>query len=160
MPTLYPQAEVSFSKNNFARRNFFPANQTSPWLERESGLEFDYIGGVGRELWNGVAMEFWPEFLASSWGREFVAGGLGGMAGVISGHPLDTLRIRLQQPASSIDRRPVSAVGLLRSIVASEGPTALYRGMAAPLASVTFQVRRSFQFLPSTIFSLSDRKRN
>ncbi|KAG1335106.1 mitochondrial arginine transporter BAC2 [Cocos nucifera] len=90
-------------------------------------------------------MEFWPEFLASSWGREFVAGGLGGMAGVISGHPLDTLRIRLQQPASSIDRRPVSAVGLLRSIVASEGPTALYRGMAAPLASVTFQNAMVFQ---------------
>ncbi|KAH7547289.1 hypothetical protein FEM48_Zijuj01G0293900 [Ziziphus jujuba var. spinosa] len=41
-------------------------------------------------------MDFWPEFLASSWGREFVAGGFGGIAGIISGYPLDTLRIRQQ----------------------------------------------------------------
>lgn len=85
-------------------------------------------------------MEFWPEFLASSWGREFVAGGLGGMAGVISGFPLDTLRIRLQQPHAGGDGGKVSATRLLRNIVASEGPSALYRGMTAPLASVAFQV--------------------
>lgn len=95
-------------------------------------------------------MEFWPEFLASSWGREFVAGGVGGMAGVLAGHPLDTLRIRLQQPspdpARAISAGPgqkgsaTSAIGLLRGILRSEGPSALYRGMGAPLASITFQV--------------------
>ncbi|CAA7402717.1 unnamed protein product [Spirodela intermedia] len=90
-------------------------------------------------------MEFWPEFLASSWGREFVAGGLGGMAGVISGHPLDTLRIRLQQPHAGGDGGKVSATRLLRNIVASEGPSALYRGMTAPLASVAFQNAVVFQ---------------
>ncbi|CAL9184627.1 unnamed protein product [Musa hybrid cultivar] len=100
-------------------------------------------------------MEFWPEFMASSWGREFVAGGIGGMAGVVSGHPLDTLRISLQQPpapspaaaaaATATARRPVSAVGLLRSILATEGPAALYRGMGAPLASVAFQNAMVFQ---------------
>lgn len=85
-------------------------------------------------------MEFWPEFLASSWGREFVAGGFGGMAGVISGHPLDTLRIRLQQPSNN-----TSAFRLLRNIIKSEGPSALYRGMGTPLASVTFQNAMVFQ---------------
>lgn len=80
-------------------------------------------------------MEFWPEFLASSWGREFIAGGFGGMAGVISGYPLDTLRIRLQQPSNNI-----SAFKLLSNIVKSEGLSSLYRGMGTPLASVTFQV--------------------
>ena len=80
-------------------------------------------------------MDFWPEFLASSWGREFVAGGFGGMAGVVSGYPLDTLRIHQQQSAGS-----GSAGSILRSVVAAEGLGALYRGMAAPLASVTFQV--------------------
>jgi solute carrier family 25 carnitine/acylcarnitine transporter 20/29 len=79
-------------------------------------------------------MDFWPEFLASSWGREFVAGGFGGIAGIISGYPLDTLRIRLQQPNSG------SAFSILRRVMAGEGPAALYRGMGAPLASVTFQV--------------------
>ncbi|KAF9622153.1 hypothetical protein IFM89_030011 [Coptis chinensis] len=85
-------------------------------------------------------MDFWPEFLANSWGREFVAGGFGGMAGVISGYPLDTLRIRLQQPTNTR-----SASSLLRSIISSEGPLSLYRGMTAPLASVTFQNAMVFQ---------------
>lgn len=84
-------------------------------------------------------MDFWPEFLASSWGREFVAGGFGGIAGIISGYPLDTLRIRLQQPNSG------SAFSILRRVMAGEGPAALYRGMGAPLASVTFQNAMVFQ---------------
>nr|ACG46400.1 mitochondrial carnitine/acylcarnitine carrier-like protein [Zea mays] len=95
------------------------------------------------------SMEFWPEFLASSGGREFVAGGVGGMAGVLAGHPLDTLRIRLQQPpaAGAPRRRDAhpSAPRLLRGILRAEGPCALYRGMAAPLASVAFQNAMVFQ---------------
>lgn len=80
-------------------------------------------------------MDFWPEFLATSWGREFVAGGFGGIAGIISGYPLDTLRIRQQQSSKA-----GSAISILRNVMVTEGPSALYRGMAAPLASVTFQV--------------------
>ena len=79
-------------------------------------------------------MDFWPEFLANSWGREFVAGGFGGIAGIISGYPLDTLRIRQQHSKTG------SAYTILRNVVSAEGPSALYKGMAAPLASVTFQV--------------------
>ncbi|KAG0465393.1 hypothetical protein HPP92_019557 [Vanilla planifolia] len=98
--------------------------------------------------WNADAeMEFWPEFLASSWGKEFVAGGLGGMAGVVAGHPFDTLRIHLQQPSSPSSPgsgRP-SATALFRSILRTEGPAALYRGMAAPFASVAFQNAMAFQ---------------
>ncbi|XP_062089350.1 mitochondrial arginine transporter BAC2 [Humulus lupulus] len=85
-------------------------------------------------------MDFWPEFLASSWGREFVAGGFGGIAGIISGYPLDTLRIRQQQHLHT-----GSAFSILRNVVSTEGPGALYRGMAAPLASVTFQNAMVFQ---------------
>lgn len=83
-------------------------------------------------------MDFWLEFVASSWGRStgypLVAGGFGGMAGIISGYPLDTLRIRQQQSITG------SAFSILRNVVGKEGPAALYRGMGAPLASVTFQV--------------------
>ncbi|GMY34200.1 mitochondrial arginine transporter BAC2-like [Fagus crenata] len=85
-------------------------------------------------------MDFWPEFLANSWGREFVAGGFGGIAGIISGYPLDTLRVRQQQSSKA-----GSAVSILRNVMATEGPSALYRGMAAPLASVTFQNAMVFQ---------------
>ena len=80
-------------------------------------------------------MDFWPEFLASRWGKEFVGGGIGGVAGVVSGYPLDTLRIRQQHSTSG------SALSVLRNIVSNGGPTALFRGMGAPLASVTFQVQ-------------------
>ncbi|KAK4754306.1 hypothetical protein SAY87_002410 [Trapa incisa] len=86
-------------------------------------------------------MEFWPEFLANSWGREFVAGGFGGVAGIVSGYPLDTLRIRQQNSGSGSG----SAINILRGIVRSEGPAALYRGMGAPLAAVTFQNAMVFQ---------------
>lgn len=86
-------------------------------------------------------MDFWPEFLASSWGKEFVAGGFGGIAGIVSGYPLDTIRVRQQSCAS-----PASAFNILRRVAATEGPLALYRGMAAPLASVTFQVNFFFLF--------------
>ena len=79
-------------------------------------------------------MDFWPEFLASSWGKEFVAGGFGGSAGIIAGYPLDSIRVRQQSSQTG------SAFSILKNVVAKEGPLALYRGMAAPLASVTFQV--------------------
>lgn len=84
-------------------------------------------------------MDFWPEFLASSWGKEFVAGGFGGTAGIVAGYPLDTVRVRQQHSGCG------SAFGVLRNVAASEGPLALYRGMAAPLASVTFQNAMVFQ---------------
>ncbi|KAJ8643159.1 hypothetical protein MRB53_004907 [Persea americana] len=89
-------------------------------------------------------MEFWPEFLASSWGREFVArGGFGVVAGVISGHPLDTIRICLQQPSNN-----TSAFRLLCNMIKSEGPSSLFKGMGTPLASITFQAK-------ITIFSVT-----
>ncbi|CAO2205104.1 unnamed protein product [Urochloa humidicola] len=109
------------------------------------------------------AMEFWPEFVATTGGREFVAGGVGGMAGVLAGHPLDTLRIRLQQPPPPVSpgivdaprrRRPPSAARLLRGILRAEGPAALYRGMAAPLASVAFQNAMVFQIYATLSRSL------
>ncbi|KAL4583899.1 hypothetical protein LXL04_008484 [Taraxacum kok-saghyz] len=84
-------------------------------------------------------MDFWPEFLASSWGKEFVAGGFGGTAGIMAGYPLDSIRVRQQSSGSG------SALRILRHVASTEGPLALYRGMAAPLASVTFQNAMVFQ---------------
>lgn len=89
-------------------------------------------------------MDFWPEFLATSWGREFVAGGFGGIAGIVSGYPLDTIRIHQQSCHNSTS---LSAFKILKSVVKNDGPSALYRGMGAPLASVTFQVETPFLFL-------------
>lgn len=84
-------------------------------------------------------MDLWRDFVASNCGREFVAGGVGGTAGVLAGYPLDTLRIRQQHSGGG------SALAILRRAVAKEGPCSLYRGMVAPLASVTFQNAIAFQ---------------
>lgn len=92
-------------------------------------------------------MEFWPEFLASTTGTEFLAGGMGGMAGVMAGHPLDTVRIRLQQPRLVASATPTTATGLIKHIVSTEGAMALFKGMATPLATIAFQVRRSLSIL-------------
>lgn len=92
-----------------------------------------------------VPMEFWPEFLASTTGTEFLAGGLGGMAGVIAGHPLDTVRIRLQQPRLVASAAPTTATGLIKHIVSTEGTMALFKGMATPLATIAFQNAVAFQ---------------
>lgn len=90
-----------------------------------------------------IPMEFWPEFLANTTGTEFLAGGMGGMAGVIAGHPLDTVRIRLQQPRLMGSMTPTTATGLIKHIVSTEGAMALFKGMATPLATIAFQVRKS-----------------
>lgn len=86
-----------------------------------------------------INMDFWPEFLATSGGREFVAGGFGGIAGVVAGYPLDTIRIRQQSSNSG------SAISIFRRIISTDGPSALFRGMGAPLASVTVQNAVVFQ---------------
>ncbi|KAL5975883.1 hypothetical protein ACLOJK_020211 [Asimina triloba] len=88
--------------------------------------------------------EFWPSLdllLSSSFGREFVAGGIGGVAGVISGQPFDTLRIHLQKPSNTT----TSSFQLLRFFLACRGPSAFYKGMAAPTASIAFQNAIVFQ---------------
>lgn len=68
------------------------------------------------------------------------AGGAAGAAGVVAGQPLDTVRIRLQQPGHGFS----GALACLRATVAKEGPRALFRGLTYPLASVSFQVRATF----------------
>ncbi|KAL4859060.1 Mitochondrial arginine transporter BAC2 [Chlorella vulgaris] len=67
--------------------------------------------------------------------RDFVAGGIGGACGVIAGQPLDTIRIRQQQPGYS-----GGAALLARSIVAVEGLRSLFRGMGFPLCTAAMQV--------------------
>ncbi|KAK8969688.1 Mitochondrial arginine transporter BAC2 [Platanthera guangdongensis] len=60
------------------------------------------------------------------------------MAGVVSGYPFDTLRIRIQQPAAGeLTSRRTSAASLFRSILRSEGPAGFYRGMSASLFGKT-----------------------
>jgi len=71
--------------------------------------------------------------------KEMIAGGAGGACLVFVGHPLDTLKVRIQTMEVIPGQPPpyTSALDCARKIVVKEGPMGLYRGMVAPLVGVT-----------------------
>ncbi|CAF1409680.1 unnamed protein product [Adineta steineri] len=72
--------------------------------------------------------------------KDFLAGGVGGACLVITGHPLDTIKVRLQTQAKPQPGQTPFYTGTFdcaKKIVAKEGFTGLYKGMAAPLVGVT-----------------------
>jgi len=66
---------------------------------------------------------------------DFIAGCIGGMAGVVVGHPLDTVKVRIQTQCA---RNPVyrGTFDCLRSIMVKEGTRGLYRGLSSPMVGV------------------------
>lgn len=66
--------------------------------------------------------------------KNFIAGGVGGIALVFVGHPLDTAKVRLQTAPDGLYR---NLFHCLQKTVRAEGPKGLYRGMGAPLLSIT-----------------------
>ncbi|CAG0883454.1 unnamed protein product [Cyprideis torosa] len=77
---------------------------------------------------------------ASSALKDFIAGGVGGMCCVAAGHPLDTIKVRLQtMPRPLPGQKPLYAgtFDCARQIVLKEGFFGLYKGMGAPLVGVT-----------------------
>ena len=62
------------------------------------------------------------------------AGALGGVSGVLFGHPLDTIRTRQQQPGA-----PPSGRAVLAQLLRAEGAGALFKGLSSPLVSASAQ---------------------
>jgi solute carrier family 25 carnitine/acylcarnitine transporter 20/29 len=62
---------------------------------------------------------------------HLLAGSIAGVTNVLAGHPLDTLKIRMQMTGASFSESS-------KLIVGKEGPLALYKGMTSPLATVPF----------------------
>ncbi|KAE9555684.1 hypothetical protein FO519_001155 [Halicephalobus sp. NKZ332] len=72
--------------------------------------------------------------------ENFIAGGVGGVFTVATGHPFDTVKVRLQTaPVPKPGEPPLfkGAADCVRQTIKKEGFFALYRGMAAPLVGVT-----------------------
>ncbi|KJE91797.1 solute carrier family 25 [Capsaspora owczarzaki ATCC 30864] len=71
--------------------------------------------------------------------KNLLAGSFGGICLVAAGHPLDTIKVRLQTQTVVAGQAPMYTGGLdcFRKIVAREGFSGLYRGMLAPLLGVT-----------------------
>lgn len=63
---------------------------------------------------------------------ELTAGGLGGATGILCTQPLDTIRIRLQNP----DFGYRGILHCARATIKSEGIRGLYKGVGSPLATV------------------------
>ncbi|KAF4093504.1 hypothetical protein AMELA_G00002700 [Ameiurus melas] len=73
-------------------------------------------------------------------GKNFLAGGFGGVCLVFAGHPLDTIKVRLQtQPKPGPGQTPLYAgtFDCCKKTLAKEGVRGLYKGMAAPIIGVT-----------------------
>jgi len=67
--------------------------------------------------------------------KNFLAGGFGGICTVISGHPFDTIKVRLQTQSVT---NPLykGTWDCTKQTVSKEGMLAVYKGMSAPLVGV------------------------
>ncbi|KAF8541270.1 mitochondrial carrier domain-containing protein [Trichophaea hybrida] len=74
--------------------------------------------------------------------RSFVAGGVGGVCAVITGHPFDLVKVRLQTAEKGVYK---GALDVVKQTIAREGPIrGLYAGISAPLYGVTPMFAVSF----------------
>jgi solute carrier family 25 carnitine/acylcarnitine transporter 20/29 len=72
--------------------------------------------------------------------KGFIAGGFGGVCLVLTGHPLDTMKVRLQtMPKPAPGQSPIytGTFDCAKKIFLKEGPLGFYKGMAAPVVGVT-----------------------
>ncbi|OQR99750.1 mitochondrial carnitine/acylcarnitine carrier protein [Achlya hypogyna] len=65
--------------------------------------------------------------------KDLCAGTVGGVAGIVAGHPLDTIKVRLQTQSHLTKRS--SILQTFRSIAAKEGVRGFYKGMLSPIIS-------------------------
>uniref|UniRef100_A0A0A9XL33 Congested-like trachea protein n=1 Tax=Lygus hesperus TaxID=30085 RepID=A0A0A9XL33_LYGHE len=71
--------------------------------------------------------------------KYFLSGGFGGVCTVLSGHPLDTIKVRLQTmpvPRPGEAALYAGTFDCAKKTIKLEGVRGLYKGMAAPLAGV------------------------
>lgn len=71
--------------------------------------------------------------------KHFLSGGVGGICTVVTGHPLDTIKVRLQTMPKPIAGKPPLYSGTFdcaKKTITSEGIRGLYKGMAAPITGV------------------------
>jgi solute carrier family 25 carnitine/acylcarnitine transporter 20/29 len=66
--------------------------------------------------------------------RAFVAGGVGGICAVLTGHPFDLVKVNLQTAEKGAYN---GGMDVVRKILARSGPAGLYAGVTAPLYGVT-----------------------
>ncbi|CAL7933433.1 unnamed protein product [Xylocopa violacea] len=71
--------------------------------------------------------------------KYFLSGGFGGICTVVAGHPLDTIKVRLQTmpvPGPNETLLYSGTIDCAKKTIAKEGIRGLYKGMGAPLCGV------------------------
>lgn len=71
--------------------------------------------------------------------KYFLSGGFGGFCTVVAGHPLDTIKVRLQtmpNPAPGEVPMYTGTLDCAKKTIKREGVRGLYKGMGAPIAGV------------------------
>ena len=66
--------------------------------------------------------------------KGFLSGGAGGISLVFVGHPLDTMKVRLQTAPKGTY---TGMIDCFKQTLKADGVTGLYKGMAAPLVGIT-----------------------
>ena len=64
---------------------------------------------------------------------DFIAGCAAGVASTATGHPFDTVKIRVQMSTGPADSTPLSC---LKKLVRTEGSAALFKGIASPMVTI------------------------
>jgi len=71
--------------------------------------------------------------------KSFIAGGVGGVCLIITGQPLDTIKVRLQTQNVKPGETPLysGTLDCAKKTIAKEGFKGLYKGMVTPLIGIT-----------------------
>lgn len=67
--------------------------------------------------------------------KDLIAGTVGGVSQLVCGHPLDTIKVKLQSQPAHLPKY-AGAFDALKQTLAADGPRGLYKGMGPPLATV------------------------
>jgi len=88
--------------------------------------------------------------------RELLAGSIGGGFGMLSGHPLDTIKVRMQRSPASY----TSMLDCCRQTVRAEGVRGPLKGLAPPLLSISCYQAVCFASFSTALVAVTDKTEN
>ncbi|KZO92860.1 mitochondrial carrier [Calocera viscosa TUFC12733] len=106
-----------------------PSPSSSP--PDDPGVQLDIAKGVlGAAIQQRTNREAWRLLM-----NEYLAGTVGGMAGLIVGYPFDTVKVRLQNRETA-GKYPHGMVRTFSTIIAEERLVGLFKGITSPIATL------------------------
>ncbi|GFG32479.1 hypothetical protein Cfor_11918 [Coptotermes formosanus] len=120
------QCHLNTPRTSASNANVIPANTRQGFVGRYCvAVESSWIKMSEKKSVNPV--------------KYFLSGGFGGVCTVVAGHPLDTIKVRLQtMPKPAPGEAPVytGTWDCAKKTIKREGFLGLYKGMGAPIAGV------------------------